>query len=29
MGGNVDLKSKLGEGTTITITIPAKQIGNG
>jgi signal transduction histidine kinase len=29
MGGNVDLKSKLGEGTTITITIPAKQIVNG
>jgi PAS domain S-box-containing protein len=29
MGGNVNLKSKLGEGTTITITIPAKQIVNG
>jgi PAS domain S-box-containing protein len=29
MGGNVELKSKLGEGTIITITIPAKQTGNG
>jgi signal transduction histidine kinase len=29
MGGDVELKSKLGAGTTITVTIPTKYSGNG